>query len=104
MATQSGHSVARNEALNSASRTQQPGHHVLVRTLAWVRQVFCGLHGHELYMRFGASRLFLQCLSCGHESPGWDLNGAPPKTALRGDAQQHPVTRPHLVGARRRVA
>jgi hypothetical protein len=104
MATQSGHSVALNEALDSASDTQQLGPHVVARTLAWVRQVYCGLHGHELYMHFGASRLFLECVSCGHESPGWDLNQAPPKTALRGDVQQHPVTRPHLVGARRRVA
>jgi hypothetical protein len=104
MATQSGHSVALDEALDAASDAHQMGHHVVARSLAWVRQAYCGLHGHEQYLHFGAKRLSLQCVSCGHESPGWDLNEAPPKTALHGDARQHPVTRPRLVGARRRVA
>jgi hypothetical protein len=45
--------------------------------------------------------MFLRCVSCGHESPGWDLNEAPPNVTVRGDSRRHALVRPHLVSARR---
>jgi hypothetical protein len=66
-----------------------------------VRQVFCGLHGHDSMLQFEQDRMFLRCVSCGHETPGWSLDEAPPTVTVRGDARRHAIVRPHLVGARR---
>ena len=38
-----------------------------------MRQLVCGLHGHDNLMEFGRGRLSLKCVSCGHETPGWDI-------------------------------
>ena len=43
------------------------------RLLRGAGQVLCGLHGHEHLMQFDRERLYLKCISCGHESPGWQL-------------------------------
>jgi hypothetical protein len=43
-----------------------------------VREIFCGIHGHEHLLQFQADRMYLRCLSCGHESSGWKLNEARP--------------------------
>ena len=38
-----------------------------------VRQFFCGLHGHDTLRHFAKGRISLQCVTCGYETPGWDL-------------------------------
>jgi hypothetical protein len=65
-----------------------------------VRQMWCGLHGHDALLQFEQDRIFLRCVSCGHETPGWDLNEAPPIDALRTEVQR-PVVQTHLISARR---
>ena len=70
------------------------------RTIDWLRQALCGLHGHDNLLQFEHDRMFLRCVSCGHESPGWDLNEAPPNVTVRGDSRRHALVRP-LVSARR---
>jgi len=47
------------------------------RAAAQVRQFLCGLHGHDALRHFEHSRISLQCTSCGHETPGWDLTRVP---------------------------
>ena len=72
--------------------------------LAWMRQTYCGLHGHDSYLQFEQDRMFMRCVSCGHETPGWALNEAPPVPAVREQTQLQPKRRPlmpHLVGARK---
>ena len=71
------------------------------RVIDRVRQMFCGLHGHDSMLQFEQDRMFLRCVSCGHETPGWSLDETPPTVTIRGDARRHAITRPHLVGARR---
>ncbi|HEV3058391.1 MAG TPA: hypothetical protein VGY48_09075 [Vicinamibacterales bacterium] len=74
------------------------------RVIERVRQVLCGLHGHDTLLQFGEDRMFLRCVSCGHETPGWDLDEAPP-TAAHGHRQ--PSARPmmqHQLSGERRVA
>jgi hypothetical protein len=66
-----------------------------------VRQLFCGLHGHDTMLQFEQDRLFLRCVSCGHETSGWELTEAPPTVTVRGDARRHAIVRPKLVSARR---
>ena len=65
-----------------------------------VRQVFCGLHGHDTLLHFEQDRMSLRCVSCGHETPGWKLDEARPTVTARGDARRTAM-RPHLVSARR---
>jgi hypothetical protein len=72
-----------------------------VRVLTWLREFYCGLHGHDNLMQFGKDRMFLQCASCGHETPGWLLTEAPPRIVARGDSRRHALARPRLVTARR---
>jgi len=68
-----------------------------------VRQMFCGLNGHDNLLQFEQDRMFLKCTSCGHESPGWELTEAPPAptaSTARGE-RRATLVRPQLVGARR---
>ena len=48
-----------------------------------VRQMFCGIHGHDTFLQFEHDRMFLRCVSCGHESPGWELTETPPTVTNR---------------------
>lgn len=72
---------------------------------AWVteqlRQTFCGLRGHDTLLHFEDERMSLRCVSCGHETPGWELNEAPPTVTVRGDARRHVLARPQLVSERK---
>ena len=46
---------------------------LLLALLALVRQARCSLHGHDDIVRFGRTRLHLECLSCGRQTPGWEV-------------------------------
>jgi hypothetical protein len=39
-------------------------------------QARCGLGGHAMAMRFEKTRVSLQCMSCGHNTPGWTISDA----------------------------
>lgn len=65
------------------------------------RQMLCGLHGHDAMLQFEHERMFLRCVSCGHETSGWELTETPPTVTVRGDARRHAIVRPKLVTARR---
>jgi hypothetical protein len=65
-----------------------------------MRQMLCGLHGHDTLLHFEQDRMSLRCVSCGHETPGWELTEAPPTVTVRGDVRETAM-RPHLVSARR---
>lgn len=38
-----------------------------------VKRLLCALRGHEEYMHFDKNRVYLQCVGCGHETPGWTI-------------------------------
>jgi len=38
-----------------------------------LRRLICALRGHEDYLQFEKNRVYLQCIACGHESPGWTV-------------------------------
>jgi hypothetical protein len=71
------------------------------RVFARLNQFRCGLHGHDKLMQFEKTRMFLRCVSCGHESPGWALTEAPPRVAYRVDAHREAHARPRLVSTQR---
>lgn len=74
---------------------------VIARLMDRLRQALCGLHGHDTLLQFEQDRMFLRCVSCGHETSGWELTEAPPTVTVRGDARRHAIIRPKLVSARR---
>jgi hypothetical protein len=65
-----------------------------------LRQAMCGLHGHDSLVQFEHDRMFLRCVSCGHETHGWELNDVRPPVTVR-EAHRTPMPRPQLVGERR---
>jgi hypothetical protein len=65
-----------------------------------VKQMWCGLHGHDALLQFEQDRMFLRCVSCGHETPGWNLNEAPPTVALQTETSA-PLVQPQLISVRR---
>jgi len=66
------------------------------RVLDRVREAFCGLHGHDSVLQFQQDRMFLKCFSCGHESPGWELNEPPPTVVAAADHRRLASVRPQL--------
>jgi hypothetical protein len=72
-----------------------------VRVIDRLRQMMCGLHGHDTLPHFGKDRMSLRCVSCGHETPGWELNEVPPTVTARSEARRHALVRPRLISARR---
>lgn len=71
------------------------------RVLSRLRQTICGLHGHDTLMQFEKDRVYLECVSCGHQTPGWEITDAPP-VRRRDEARPHAtVARPHLVSERK---
>ncbi len=38
-----------------------------------LNRLYCALRGHEEYMHFDKNRVYLECVACGHESPGWTV-------------------------------
>jgi len=65
-----------------------------------VRQMWCGLHGHDALLQFEQDRMFLRCVSCGHETPGWNLNEPTPTVALPSEPETA-IVQPQLISARR---
>ena len=41
-----------------------------------LRQLLCAVRGHDEYLRFQANRVFLECIECGRETPGWNIDRA----------------------------
>jgi len=74
---------------------------VFARLTERLRQAVCGLSGHDTLLQFGRERLYLRCVTCGHETTGWELTETPPTVTVRGDARRHAIVRPKLFSSRR---
>lgn len=98
--TRFAHPVALN-GMAATKHARTAGDTLAGRLLTWFREIYCGLHGHDSLMQFGKDRMYLQCVSCGHESPGWALTEAPPRIVVRGNPRRRALARPRLVAARR---
>jgi len=65
-----------------------------------VKQMWCGLHGHDALLQFEQDSMFLRCVSCGHETPGWNLHEAAP-VALPVTEAPTAMVQPQLISVRR---
>jgi hypothetical protein len=74
-----GHDISFTAAMRAAGRV--------------IRQTICGVGGHEYSKKSAGNRMFLQCDTCRHETPGWRIDVAirGPK-ALAGSALDAPRT------------
>jgi hypothetical protein len=100
MVTNYPHAMAAHHGLR-ATASHAPTGGFGRRVLVQLRQMFCGFGGHDTLMHFEEERMSLLCVSCGHETPGWELNEVPPTVTVRGDPRRHAVARPQLVSSRR---
>jgi hypothetical protein len=90
--------IASDRGVRTATdETQVDGLNVIDR----LRQIFCGLHGHDSLLQFEQERMFLKCVSCGHQTPGWSLDEAPPTVTARGDSRRHAMVQPRFMSVRR---
>lgn len=60
------------------ARSFAPGHSgehpgVVEWMLKRIQSAMCGLHGHDSVLQYERNRMFLRCTSCGHETPGWEV-------------------------------
>jgi len=46
---------------------------IVASALARVQQGLCGLHGHDALLHYERNRMYLRCITCGYESPGWEV-------------------------------
>ena len=76
-----------------------PSTSLMSRAVGQVRQLLCGLHGHDALLHFEQGRISLQCTSCGYETPGWDVKGVPARVEAP-QAARH-IIRPSFIGERR---
>jgi hypothetical protein len=100
MVTNHPHLIAHDGSRTTATAGQAHAEGSGGRVMDWLHQTLCGLRGHERLLHFEQERMSLRCASCGHETPGWDLNETPPTITIRVD-RRHALARPQLVGARR---
>jgi len=75
------------------------------RVMGRVRQAICGLHGHDSLLAFDHDRMYLRCVSCGHETPGWEVGDTPaaevPAIRPAAQAATRPLMQPHLISFKR---
>lgn len=72
---------------------QQPVEAGVATVLGLVGQLICALHGHDYVRQFGRERVYLKCISCGHESPGWIVGTRRPRAAQSPQTEGRPTTR-----------
>ena len=84
----------------TANRVASEPHQESVSVFDRLRQFMCGLHGHDRLVQFEQDRMFLRCVSCGHETHGWDLNEPRPQVTVR-EAPRAALARPRFVTERK---
>ena len=96
------------QQIAAASAVTGTEHHgrrsIVARALGSLRQAVCGLHGHDSLLHFEHDRILLRCTSCGHETPGWEIDQRRPRLRFRGDDQGPRYTHSQAVVSRRKIA
>src|SRR5262245_16190503 len=44
------------------------------RIIGRLRQLLCGIRGHDRVLNYEQDRLSLRCVNCGHRTVGWTLS------------------------------
>ena len=65
--------------------------------IARLRELLCGLRGHDSVLHFEGNRVNMRCTSCGYGTPGWEITGHGPRKRFDGDARRHLLSTQRLV-------
>ena len=67
--------------------------HAMARLRRKTRSMLCTVFngGHELYRARTETKLYQQCLLCGHETPGWTIDRRDRRLHLVSNAQKTSV-------------
>ena len=99
MVTNYPHRMTAHEGLQTTANSAHTGG--FDRLTTKLSQLVCGVRGHDALLNLTHERISLRCASCGHETPGWDLNEPRPTITVRGDSRRHMLMRPQLISVRR---
>lgn len=69
---------------------------VFGRMVNRIGQAICGFRGHDAILHYEGNRVMMRCTSCGYDTPGWEISGAP-RRRFDGDPRRHLLTKPRLV-------
>jgi len=58
---------------------------LVARAFGRLGQMICGLRGHDSVLHFEGKRVMMRCTSCGHDSPGWEINERATRVAFEAD-------------------
>ena len=67
------------DAQSSGPHVQASGRHWWDDARIWLREAVCGLRGHDFLLHFESQRICLECSTCGHRTPGWQLATSRPR-------------------------
>ena len=95
--------MALRNTFKTETRALRPGDGIGARVFSRVRQAFCGVQGHDTLRQFERGRMYLKCISCGYETPGWVLDGPPPRVTATGDSRRRQAL-PRSFANLRRIA
>jgi hypothetical protein len=84
-----------------SARGETHGEGLGERVFDRLRHLMCGLHGHDTLLQFDHGRMFLRCVSCGHETPGWEVSDVAPPVAAQAEERSRTMARPQLITERR---
>ena len=61
--------------------------YIAEQVMGSLKRLICAFRGHEEYLHFEKNRVYLECVACGHESPGWtiDSTAAGAATPIQAD-------------------
>ncbi|MCC6162369.1 MAG: hypothetical protein IT182_03365 [Acidobacteria bacterium] len=83
------HPTAFTTTFPALQARQRPFAEQLARIGEWLQQAICGMQGHDRYLHVEGSRVTLRCVSCRHDSPGWDTGGRAYQRTCAGDPRRH---------------
>jgi hypothetical protein len=78
---------------------EPPG--LIERALRTLQCALCGVHGHESVLQHEPTRLYLRCMSCGYETPGWEVTPAPLLARRQAESRSQIATLRPLTAIRR---
>ncbi len=81
----------------SVTRGAADGDGLVARAIGRLGQMLCGLRGHDSVLHFEGNRVMMRCTSCGHDTPGWEIDGHGPRRRFEGDARRHLLSTQRLV-------
>ncbi len=64
-----------------------------------ISQLLCAIQGHDEMLEFDDTRMFLRCVNCGHETPGWDVRRRQLPTPGQADVTHRGADAPNTLRA-----